>query len=345
MQAQEKRRARMSRVTIKDVSKAARVSIKTVSRVLNKERYVSEETRIRVEEAVAQLNYHPNLAARTLAGHRSFQIGLIHDNPSPFYIYNMQAGVGQRCRESGYRMIVQPCDIAAPGLLGDIGALVDQVQLDGIIVTPPVSDSVEVLAELEKRRIPIVRVQPGTDLTATSAASIDNVQAADDMTSYLIALGHRRIGFVSGHAGYAASTQRLTGYRQALLRAGLGYDAALVSPGRYDFQSGVEAAETLLQRDRPPTAIFASSDEIAAGVLAAAHRKGIAVPRDLSVAGFDDTDLAQVVWPPLTTIRQPVHALGYAAADLLIGAADRIERRLLAHELVVRGSTSAPGEG
>jgi LacI family transcriptional regulator len=94
MQAQEKRRTRMSRVTIKDVSKAARVSIKTVSRVLNKERYVSEETRIRVEEAVAQLNYHPNLAARTLAGHRSFQIGLIHDNPSPFYIYNMQAGSG-----------------------------------------------------------------------------------------------------------------------------------------------------------------------------------------------------------------------------------------------------------
>jgi len=187
-----------------------------------------------------------------------------------------------------------------------------------------------------------VRVQPGTDLTATSAVYIDNVQAADDMTAYLISLGHRRIGLVTGHANYFASGQRLTGYRQALQRAGIGFDASLVFPGQFDFQSGSAAAEALLALDDPPTAIFASSDEMAAGVLAAAHRMGVSVPDQLSVAGFDDTDLAQVVWPSLTTVRQPIRDLGYAAADLLLEFGERIERRQLPHELIVRGSTAAP---
>jgi LacI family transcriptional regulator len=303
----------MTRATIKDVSRVAGVSIKTVSRVLNKERYVSDDMRQKVEEAVARLNYHPSQAARTLAGKRSFQIGLIHDNPSPYYIFNMQAGVGQRCREADFRMIVQPCDINSPGLVDDIGALIDQAQLDGIIMTPPVTDVGTALAELFRRKIPVVRVQPGTDLTATSAVYIDNVQAADDMTAYLISLGHRRIGF----------------------------DAALVFPGQFDFQSGTAAAEALLALDQPPTAIFASSDDMAAGVLAAAHRLGVAVPDQLSVAGFDDTDLAQVVWPSLTTIHQPIRDLGYAAADLLLEFGETIERRQLPHKLVVRGSTAA----
>jgi LacI family transcriptional regulator len=332
----------MTKVTIKDVSRVAGVSIKTVSRVLNKEPYVSDEMRRRVEEAVTRLNYHPSLAARTLAGKRSFQIGLIHDNPSPYYIFNMQAGVGARCREANFRMIVQPCDINSPGLVDDIGAVIDQAQLDGIILTPPVTDVGSAMAEIFRRRIPVVRVQPGTDLTATSAVYIDNIQAADDMTSYLVSLGHRRIALVTGHANYFASGQRLTGYRQALQRAGIGFEAALVFPGQFDFASGAAAAEALLALDQPPTAIFASSDEMAAGVLAAAHRMGVSVPGQLSVAGFDDTDLAQVVWPSLTTICQPIRDLGYAAADLLLEFGDRIERRLLDHRLVVRGSTAPP---
>lgn len=333
----------MTRATIKDVSRAAGVSIKSVSRVLNKEPYVSDDMRQRVEEAVARLNYHPSLAARTLAGRRSFQIGLIHDNPSPYYVFNMQAGVGARCREAGYRMIIQPCDINSPSLVDDIGALIDQAQLDGIILTPPVTDIGSALAELERRDIPVVRVQPGADLQATSAVYIDNVQAADDMTAYLISLGHRRIGMVTGHANYFASGQRLTGYRQALQRAGIAFNPALVFPGHFDFQSGEAAANALLSLEQPPTAIFASSDEMAAGVLAAAHRKGVSVPGQLSVAGFDDTDLAQLVWPALTTIRQPIRDLGYAAAELLLEFRDDIERRELAHQLLVRGSTAPPG--
>lgn len=150
-------------------------------------------------------------------------------------------------------MIVQPCDVNSPGLIDGIGALIDQAQLDGIIMTPPVTDVGTTLAELFSRKIPVVRVQPGTDLTATSAVYIDNVQAADDMTAYLISRGHRRIGLVTGHANYFASGQRLTGYRQALQRAGIGFDVALVRPGQFDFQVGAAAAAALLALAKPPT--------------------------------------------------------------------------------------------
>ena len=332
----------MTRTTIKDVSDAAGVSIKTVSRVLNKEKYVSDDTRLRVEAAVAQLNYHPSLAARTLAGKRSFQIGLIYDNPSPYYTFNMQAGVRKRCTEAGFRMIVQPCDVNSPTLLDDIASLIDQSHLDGVILTPPVADVTEALAELEQRGIPFVRVQPGGDQAAASSTFIDNVQAADDMTSHLIGLGHERIGFVAGHPNYAVSGQRLAGYQQALDRAGIAFEAALVIEGRFDFQSGSEAAETLLALPTPPSAIFASSDDMAAGILATAHRLGIAVPQTLSVAGFDDTDLARFVWPPLTTIRQPTFDLGYAAAGLLLDFEEGIEAKQLDHDLIIRASTAPP---
>jgi LacI family transcriptional regulator len=171
---------------------------------------------------------------------------------------------------------------------------------------------------------------------------IDNRGAAHAMTSRLIALGHRRIGFIVGHPSYAASAQRLTGYLQALGDAGQALDLALVQQGQYDFASGEAAAEALLDLPAPPTAIFASSDDMAAGVLAAAHRRGVLVPGELSVAGFDDTDLARSVWPPLSTVHQPVRALAYEAADILFAASPEPERRQLSFDLVMRGSTAAP---
>ena len=155
-------------------------------------------------------------------------------------------------------------------------------------------------------------------------------------------LGHRRIGLVTGHANYFASGQRLTGYRQALQRAGIGFDASLVFPGQFDFESGAAAAEALLALDEPPTAIFASSDEMAAGVLAAAHRMDVSVPDQLSVAGFDDTDLAQVVWPSLTTIRQPIERMIQEVLDVIedetIRPSDGGSVRVLPRKLVLRGS-------
>ena len=331
----------MARVRIKDVAAAAEVSIQTVSRVLNGEKYVSEDKKLRVQRAVARLDYRPSYAARALRTRHSLQIGLVHDNPSPYYVNSMQAGVRARCEAGGYRMIVQPCDVASPTLVADILGLVDQAHLDGIILTPPICDAKPVIAMLIERGIAFVRVQPG-DRGSAASSYIDNVQAADDMTSYLAGLGHRRIALVLGHPDYRVTGQRLDGYRQAVERAGLVFDPELVRDGKFDFQSGAEAAETLLDLPHPPSAIFACSDEMAAGVLATAHRRGIAVPRTLSVAGFDDIDLARYVWPSLTTIRQPTRELGYAAADLLLDPGEPREARRQHHELIVRASTAAP---
>lgn len=328
------------RVTIKTVSQAAGVSMKTVSRVLNKEKYVSPETRERVERAVAELQFTPSAAARILAGKRSHQIALIYDNHSPHYIHQIQIGIWARCAEERIRLLAQPTDVSDANLVADVGGLIDQTQVDGVILSSPVTDATAVLEELERRKVPYVRISPGTEHGRSSSVSMDDVAAADEMTTHLISLGHRRIGFVIGHPNHAASDQRLYGYRRALDRAGVRYEPKYVVQGAFDFASGEAAGDVLLGLPTPPTAVFASNDDMAAGVLTVAHRRGLAVPGQLSVAGFDDTALASQLWPPLTTVRQPTRDLAYAAASLLFSAPGEIIHRRLPHELVIRASTA-----
>jgi len=327
------------RATIKDVAREAGVSIKTVSRVLNRERYVGKATRARVEATVAAMGFRPSAAARTLGGGRSFQIGLACDNPSPHYVYEMQSGIRDRCQQDGVRMLAQPYDRDSDRLLEDIGDLIDTARVDGLILTPPVTDFAPVLAMLAERQVRVVRVSPGTMPDRTASVFIDNHAAALTMTRYLISLGHRRIGFVQGHPSFATSAQRFEGYRAGLDEIGVAIDPLLVRQGAFDFASGAEAADRLLALDRPPSAIFASNDDMAAGVLAVAHRRGLVVPRDISVAGFGDDALAGYVWPPLTTVRQPTRMLGYVAADLLLTPGVGTDRRELPFELIVRAST------
>ena len=329
------------RPTIRDVSRIAGVSIKTVSRVINDQQYVSAEKRQRVLEVMAEIGFQPSDAARALKGRRSHQVALICDNPNPWYVYEIQAGVRERCAAAHVRMIAQPYDRASPTLLDDIVALIDQAHPDGLVLAPPACDDQRVIDELERRAIPFVRLQPGTQHQSAPAVLMDNEQAAFDMTSYLLSLGHRRIGFIVGDRSYAASGQRLTGHLRALSGAGVEVDLNYVRQGQFDFDSGRTGADALLDLADPPTAIVASSDDLAAGVLAAAHRRGIAVPERLSVTGFDDAPLAQAVWPALTTVRQPVRAMADAAADLLLDPAPQSEGRL-AHEIVVRESTAPP---
>jgi LacI family transcriptional regulator len=328
--------------TIRDVSRAAGVSIKTVSRVINNQKYVGAETRRRIEQAMVALKFHPNSAARALAGHRTHRIALICDNPNPWYVYEVQYGTRLRCRQHGVRMIAQPYDRNAPDLVPDVVSLIEQVHPDGLILTPPASDHRDLLEELVRRKLPFVRIQPGLQLDLSPSVHVDNEAAAFDMTSYLLGLGHRRIGFVVGDRGYAASGQRLSGYVRALSDAGIGLDLGLVRQGDFGFESGGQAATELLALADTPTAIFASSDDMAAGVLATAHRAGIAVPEQLSIAGFDDTAFATAVWPALTTVRQPVRLLAETAAELLLSSDVENERRALKHELVFRDSVAPP---
>ena len=276
----------MSRITIHDVSKAAGVSIKTVSRVLNSEPNVRSETRARVLKLVEELNYHPSLSARSLAGRSSNLIGLIYQNPSANYVVDLQKGALERCHTRGYRLLVHPCEGTDLSSVRDLAGLVLESHLDGVVLAPPLSDSTEVLAELQKHRIRFVRIAPTVDLDAYSCVFMNDVAAAREMTEYLIALGHERIGFINGPPGHPVTEQRYLGYTLALRSHGLDVDPQLVDRGEFTFDSGLAAARRLLSRATRPTAVFASNDDMAAGTIMAAHEMGLTIPTRLSVAGL-----------------------------------------------------------
>ncbi len=329
------------RSNIRDVAARAGVAVKTVSRVLNDHPYVSADTKARVQEAMKALDFRPSVAARILSGAKSNQVALIYDNHSPYYMLQIQTGCWAVCRATGIRLLAQPVDVADPGVGDQIRGLVTETQVDGIILSSPVTDCEPVLRALEALDIPFVRISPGSNHALTSSVFMDDAQAADDMTTHLINAGHRRIGFIKGHPNHKGSEDRLAGYRRALDRAGIGYAAELICDGEFDFDSGVRGANRLLDLPEPPTAIFASNDDMAAGVLAVAHDRNMNLPTELSVAGFDDTTLARTVWPPLTTIHQPMAELAQTATEILIEGGDITHRRL-PHQLIERASVAPP---
>ncbi|MGA7712265.1 MAG: LacI family DNA-binding transcriptional regulator [Rhizomicrobium sp.] len=331
--------------SIYDVAKLAGVSIKTVSRVVNRQSNVSEATRARVVEAVEALSYRPNVFARGLASERSFLIGLLYDNPSAGYVAALQLGVLARCREEGYHLIVESLDAQNPNLGQEVLSLVTESKLYGAILTPPLCDAPAVIEALNRAHTPFVRIAPEKPLEGAADVSIDDYKAAYDMTAYLIGLGHRRIGFIKGHPGHGAANARFEGYSSALAHAGLSLIDELCVQGFFSYQSGIEAGERLLSLKKRPTAIFASNDDMAAAVLAASQRFNLRIPSQLSVAGFDDSLVAQVVWPRLTTCRQPIKEMAAAAVSILIQGPleDGLIERRLDHELVVRESTAPPG--
>ena len=335
------------RAKIQDVAEAAGVAIKTVSRVLNSEPNVREQTRARVLAVVKRLNYHPSLSARSLAGRRSYLIGLVYANPSANYIVDVQHGAMSRCREGRFQLLMHQVESAGEELEREILGLLDHTRLDGLIVTAPLSERASLLSALNRRGTPFVRIAPSDAHTGGPYADMDDEGAAREMTEYLIGLGHRRIGFIVGHPEHYASGQRLRGYKAALKAHRIAFESQLVKQGHFIFESGLAAARQLLTQPNRPTAIFASNDDMAAGALMAAHEMGLAVPTRLSVAGFDDTYVARTVWPRLTTIHQPSYDLAYTAADLLIqllqtGVAPGPAR--LPHRLVCRASTAVRSE-
>jgi LacI family transcriptional regulator len=308
----------MSRKTITDVAREAGVAIKTVSRVLNNEPRVRPATRDRVMAAVKALNYYPSISARGLAGRRSCLVGLVYENPSPNYIMDVQNGSMARCREERFQLIMHHCSGRGADLAADIGGLVDQTHVDGLVLTPPLSASKELIQALDARKLPFVRIAPNRMRHDSPYVDVDDMAAAQEMTEYLIGLGHRRIGFVVGNPEHYASGRRLEGYKAALKRHGIEYRDDYVKQGYFVFESGLTSGNALLSMRDPPTAIFASNDDMAAGVLMAAHQRGVNVPQELSVAGFDDAPVARLVWPRLTTVFQPAYDMAYAATDMLL---------------------------
>jgi LacI family transcriptional regulator len=334
----------VSRKTIDDVAALAGVSIKTVSRVLNDEPSVRPDTRRRVQEAMAALDYQPSLPARSLAGRRSNLIGLVYENPSANYVYAVQSGAIARCRESRLRLFIQSCT-GAESRVDEVLAMVAQTHVDGLILTAPLSADPQLIEALRRRELPIVLIAPNAAVDGVPAVMMDDRAAAHEMTLYLISLGHRRIGFIAGHPGHPSSRLREQGWRAALEESGIQAGDAWREQGFNTARSGCEAGHRLLASADRPTAIFASNDDMAAGVLLAAHERGLAVPAELSVAGFDDTELAGIVWPTLTTVHQPVYEMAHRAAGLvidLIKGTDVPPVTWLDYGLKKRGSTDRP---
>lgn len=338
------------RPTIDDVARLAGVSIKTVSRVLNNEPNVRPATRARVEEAAVELDYRPNLSARRLAANRAFVIAMLYDNPkAPDYVAEVQHGALQACRGRGYDLLIHPCDAQSPTVVDEILALHHQATVDGFVVLQPVSDHPELNRALLDQGILAVRVSQRA-FPGLPWISVDDQEAADEMTEHLIELGHRRIGFIMGHPDHGSSHDRLAGYRTALARHGLEVDDRLVEHGLFDYESGYDCARRLLALDPRPSAIFASNDHMAMATLTAAHELRLDIPGDLSVAGFDDASFARFAWPPLTTVRQPVVEVAHLATGLLLDrlqgrAEDGADQQLRA-EIVPRASTGrATGPG
>ena len=340
--------ARSGTPTIVDGAREAGVSIKTVSRVLNHEPGVHESTRDAVLKVVEALRYRPKQSARSLAGGRSFLIGLLYYDPSANFVGSVQQGATLRCRELGYHLVVESLHNDAPDLRQQIDRMVMALRPDGMILTPPLCDNAQVLKALRESHTPCVLISPARDVKGMASVRMDDAGAAEEITNLLISLGHERIAFIKGATDQAASAQRHQGYLRAMKTHRLAVDPELVHQGDFTFASGVEAAHHLLSRRTRPTAVFASNDDMALGVLASAQRLGLSVPGELSIAGFDDSNAAGLVWPPLTTVHQPMDEMARVAVEMLLianrgdAAAEQSTHRVLKHELVVRGSTSAP---
>jgi LacI family transcriptional regulator len=335
-------------VTIQEVADLAKVSPKTVSRVINNEPRVRSDTRSRILEAIEKLNYRPNLNARGLASNRSFLIGLFCDRPGD-YLSEFQAGAVERCRESSLHLMVEPWDVQSPSIEKQLDTLLGQLRLEGVILLPPLSDHPLVLSKLQEAAIPIVRIAPRQNLSATPSIGIDDYAAARQLTAHLLELGHRRIGFMLGRPEHGATEQRYLGFIDEMRAHQVPVDFELVQTGNFQFNDGLVCAERMLRSPAPPTAIFASNDDMAAAVISMARKFALSLPGELSVTGFDDAPIATMIWPELTTVRQPVAAMARLAADLIIrleprrhGWPERIPRHLLAHELIVRSSTARP---
>ena len=332
----------MTRVTIGDVARTVGTSKKTISRVLNNEPNVSESLRQRVMSVVAALNYRPLTSARSLATNRSFMIGLLYDNRSPSYIMEVQAGVLEACEERHYSMMVQPLISTAPDFVERVEDILLRHQPDGLILTPPLTDHLQLLDCLRKNGVPFASIAPRHPEDCIGVMLRER-EAAAAMVEHLVSLGHRRIAHILGDPEHGAGIWRLAGYRDGLERAGLKEAPAYMVQGRFSFESGVGAMRQLLALRHRPTAVFAADDDMAIGAIWAAAEAGVSVPRDISICGFDDTMIATQVWPPLTTIHQPVREMGRRATqELLLRVLNKGEARMVEvdYEMRIRASTA-----
>ncbi|MAG29606.1 MAG: LacI family transcriptional regulator [Deltaproteobacteria bacterium] len=333
--------------TLHDVARAAGVSIKTVSRVVNGEDTVADATARRVRRSIGELGYVPNAMARRLVQRRTRMLGIVFHNRSWNWLSDLQRGAIERGLALGYEVLLHPCDVDSPDELVRILRIVDEGRLDGVVLTPPCSDWALLVSGLETRGVPLVRMAPSPGrMSGRAASGATAIVRANDheggraAARHLYDLGHRRLGFVAGDPAQYSSQERRRGFL-----AGLGRGCTVIEhEGDFSFESGLAAGRALLTDDPAPTAIFACNDDMAAGVLAAAWEIGRPVPGALSIVGYDDVPLASQLRPTLTTIRQPTFDMAGRCVERLVARLDGEDSAgdaTLDTRLVVRDSTAA----
>ena len=331
--------------TINDIARLSGVSKKTVSRIINDSPLVRPDTRDKVQALMRQVGYSPDPLARALAFRRSFLIGMVYDNPTAQYVVDMQNGALDALRGSSFELVVHPCDTRSPGYIEGVKRFVQQQKLHGVILVPRASEDqalADMLAQIGCRYVRIASLP--LDSGSPTVVTHDR-EGATEAADYLLSLGHRDIGLITGPSVYRSSQERTAGFLEALNRRGIELPKARVVEAGYTFESGVAAAEKLLLKGRRPTAIFTGNDEMAAGVYKVALRAGMTLPRELSIVGFDDSPLASRLWPPLTSVRRNTRDTGRTAAAMLIQPEDApvtLPAASVRPHLIVRDSCQPP---
>jgi LacI family transcriptional regulator len=330
-------------VTLEEIARAAGVSPSTVSRILNGTVRVSSAKRQAVEQAIAQFRYRPNVLARSLASGRTDTIGVLTQTvSSPFYAEWLRA-IEDALQEPGFTPVFVSSRWSLEEERSRIEEFIDR-RVDGIIILHGQLDA-SCLAAYSRQTPLVVLGRSLEDSPELVGFPIDNVQGAFDATQHLIAQGHRQIAFIAGPASHTDALERLAGYRMALEEAGIGFDAVRVEQGDFLETGGVTAMERLFERGVEFTAVFCANDQTAYGARLVLYRRGLRVPEDVSIVGFDDVPTSQYATPPLTTVRQPIYELGRQAAEAIVKLIRKEPVTLSAAplSLVVRETTCAPG--
>ncbi|MDP3801855.1 LacI family DNA-binding transcriptional regulator [Brevundimonas sp.] len=337
------------RPTIDDVARQSGVGRTTVSRVLNGGPNVRDEVRERVLKAMEALNYQANPQARSLAGGGSRMLALIlasdlEAEPNSFYASALELGALRECLALGYQLLTRHVPQQSPDRRQQVLELMTSQRCEGLILTPPFADDVVLIEEIRRSGCKVVTISPGGPGRAVAdGVGIDDEAGGYDVTRHLLDLGHRRLAFMSGIAGHLSAEQRFDGLRRALREAGPDAEVVDLLRGDFTFRSGSVLTARLLDQPNPPTALICANDDMAAGALSAAHSRGLDVPGQLSITGFDDTPVSEIVWPPLTTVHQPLKAMGREAVLVLAGRLTGTMRgdwrfRTLPHTVVPRAS-------
>jgi len=338
--------------TITDVAKRAGVSKKTVSRVLNAEPHVRQTTLEKVNKAINELGFKRSPFGLSLARKRSYLLGLIYDNPSLNFVMHLQTGILRACKTQNMALCLHQCSYKSPNLVDEVAQLIANTMVDGLILPAPVCDDQSLIDMLKSQGIHYVCISP-KDTDHQLSVSVNNEQAAFNLTEYLINMGHRDICFIKGHPDLASSAARAAGFERAMKKHDLKLEDTSIIRGMNNFDSGRAAVKQLLERPARPTAIFANNDDMASGVMYETRAHSIDIPKDISIVGFDDSPISQQLWPRLTTVSQPYTEIGRMAASMLIDQSNgkllntesaelQSNRVVLDCNLVIRESSQAP---